>query len=135
MAVLFPSLTPSSRTFNAPKWPTNATTSQSGVITRRLWGSKPSQASMSLAFNNISDDNAALIVAAYHAAQGPTTEVLLPSAVLSGISAALQSGISQVTTNSGLHWFFAEDNGPSIESTAPGRCNVQVDLIAELRVP
>jgi hypothetical protein len=50
MAVTFPNIEPTSRSFSAPKWPTTGMTSQSGVTTRRLWGSLPSQAQLSAEF-------------------------------------------------------------------------------------
>ena len=132
MTIALPSIKPSSRTFQAPKWPTTTSVSQGGVVTRRLWGSKPSTGSMSLSFDNISDDNAAAIVAAYNAAKGPTTEVELSSEILSGMSEELKTGIASSIEKLGLKWFFAED-GPSVESVAPGRSSVRLDLIAELR--
>ena len=132
MTVTLPSITPSSRTFQAPKWPTTSSTSQGGVVTRRLWGSKPSIGSMSLSFDNISDDNAAAIIAAYNAAKGPTTEVQIPSEILSGMSENLKTGIASSIDDLGLKWFFSED-GPSVESVAPGRSSVTLNLIAELR--
>jgi hypothetical protein len=133
MAVAFPSIEPTSRSFTAPKWPTSGITAQSGVTTRRLWGSRPSQAQLSLSFDNISDDNAGLIVAAYNSAKGATTELTLPSVLFNGASAALTGWLNTTSTGAGMKWFFAEEP-PTVESVVPGRSSVRVALVAELRL-
>jgi hypothetical protein len=133
MAIAFPAIEPTSRSFTAPRWPTSGITSQSGVTTRRLWGSRPSQAQLSLSFDNISDDNAGLIVAAYNSAKGATTELTLPAVLFNGASAALTGWMNTTSTGAGMKWFFAEDP-PTVESVAPGRSSVRVALVAELRL-
>jgi hypothetical protein len=133
MAVTFPNIEPTSRSFTAPKWPTSGLTTQSGVTTRRLWGSRPSQAQLSLSFNNITDDNAALILAAYHSAKGATTDLALPSIIFNGASGNLISWLNTSATGAGMKWFFVEEP-PSVESIAPNRSSVRVTLVAELRL-
>ena len=133
MAVTFPTIEPTSRSFSAPKWPTSGMTSQSGVTTRRLWGSRPSQAQLALTFANITDDNAALILAAYHSAKGATTDLSLPDIIFNGASANLTNWLNTFSTGAGMKWFFSEDP-PSVESIAPGRSSVRVNLTAELRL-
>ncbi len=133
MAVTFPSIEPTSRSFNAPKWPTSGVTSQSGVTTRRLWGSRPSQAQLALTFANITDDNAALIFAAYNSAKGATIDLTLPSIIFNGASANLTNWLNTFSTGAGMQWFFSEDP-PSLESVAPGRSSVRITLVAELRL-
>lgn len=133
MAVTFPNIEPTSRSFSAPKWPTTGMTSQSGVTTRRLWGSLPSQAQLSLTFANITDDNAASILATYNNAKGATIDLALPSVIFNGASGNLVGWLSTASTGAGMKWFFTEDP-PSLESIAPGRSSVRVNLIAELRL-
>lgn len=115
-----------------PKWPTSGVTAQSGVTTRRLWGSRPAQAQLSLTFANITDDNAALILSAYHSAKGNTTELTLPDLLFSGASTTLQSWLKLVSGNTGLKWFFTEEP-PTLESVSPGRSSVRVTITAEHR--
>jgi hypothetical protein len=103
------------------------------VTTRRLWGSRPSQAQLSLSFDNISDDNAGLIVAAYNSAKGATTELTLPNVLFNGASAALTGWLNTTSTGAGMKWFFS-DEPPTVESVAPGRSSVRVALVAELRL-
>ena len=133
MAVAFPNIEPTSRNFTAPRWPTTGLTTQSGVTTRRLWGSKPTQAQLQLQFSNITDDNAALIVGAYNEAQGAVTDLILPSAIFNGASSNLRGWLDTTSTNAGMLWFFTEEP-PTVESVAPNRSSVRVNLVAELRL-
>ena len=134
MAVTFPSIAPTGRSFVSPRWPTKTQTSQSGVITRRLWGSRPSRATLSLQFNNISDTDASAILSAYNSAKGSVDSLTLPSALFDGADATLTSWLNASATGAGLLWAFAEDSPPQVESIAPGRSNVSVSLTAELRM-
>ena len=133
MAVAFPSVEPTARSFTAPKWPTTALVSQSGVTTRRLWGSRPSQAQLSLTFSNISDASTSLILQAYNDAKGATTDLTLPSILFNGASGDLVNWLNTSSTGAGMLWFFSEDP-PTVESVAPNRSNVRVTLVAELRL-
>jgi len=133
MAITFPSIEPTSRSFVAPKWPTNGIASQSGVISRRLWGSRPSQAQLTLGFANISDDNAALILSAYNEAKGATIDLALPAVIFNGASGNLTGWLNTASNGAGLKWFFSEEP-PSVESIAPGRSSINISLVAELRL-
>ena len=133
MAVTFPSIEPTSRSFVAPRWPTSGLTTQSGVTTRRLWGSRPSQAQLSLSFTNITDDNAALILEAYNDAKGATTDLALPSVIFNGASGNLTGWLNTASTGAGMKWFFSEEP-PAVESVAPNRSSVRITLVAELRL-
>jgi len=134
MATLFPSIEPTARSFTAPTWPTTTQTSQSGVITRRLWGSRPSRAALALQFNNISDANASAILSAYNKAKGSIDSLTLPSVLFNGADAALTTWLDASATGAGLLWCFTEGSTPQVESVAPGRSNVTVSLTAELRM-
>ena len=134
MATTFPTIQPTARSFTAPAWQTTTQVSQSGVITRRLWGSRPSRATLSLQFNNISDTDASAILSAYNSAKGSVDSLTLPSALFDGADATLTSWLNASATGAGLLWAFAEDSPPQVESVAPGRSNVSVSLTAELRM-
>ena len=134
MATTFPSIAPTGRSFVVPRWPTQTQTSQSGVVTRRLWGSRPSRATLSLQFNNIDDTDASAILSAYNSAKGSVDSLTLPSALFDGADATLTSWLNASATGAGLLWAFAEDSPPQVESVAPGRSNVSVSLTAELRI-
>lgn len=134
MATTFPGIAPTRRSFVAPTWPTKTQASQSGVITRRLWGSKPSQAKLSLTFGNINDTNTTAILIAYNSARGSVDSLTLPTQVFAGADATLQSWLNAWATGTGLLWSFSEGTSPQVESVAPGRSNVTVELTAELRM-
>lgn len=134
MATTFPSITPTKRSFVAPTWPTKTQAAQSGVITRRLWGSRPNQAKLNLTFGNISDTHTAAILSAYNAARGSVDSLALPSQIFAGADPVLQTFLDTSATGAGLLWGFAEGSSPQVESVAPGRSNVAVELTAELRM-
>jgi hypothetical protein len=134
MATTFPSIEPTGRSFTAPSWATTTQASQSGVITRRLWGSRPSRATLNLQFNNISDTNVSAILSAYNTAQGSVDSLTLPDVLFNGADATLKTWLNNSATGAGLLWCFSEGSPPSVESTAPGCSNVTVSLTAELRM-
>jgi hypothetical protein len=134
MATTFPSIEPTGRSFTAPSWATTTQASQSGVITRRLWGSRPSRATLSLQFNNIDDTDTSAILNAYNTAKGSTDSLTLPSQLFVGADATLQTWLDSSATGAGLLWCFSEGSPPQVESVAPGRSNVSVNLTAELRM-
>lgn len=134
MAVVFPSLTPTSRSFTAPRWPVSQISSQSGVESARLWGSQPSAARLELSFDNISDDNAALVMSAYNSAKGSLIDLTLPASIFNGASATLKTWLDTTALSAGLKWYFDRSGAPSIQSVVSGRSSVRVSLVAELRM-
>lgn len=134
MAILFPDIQPSSRRFVAPRWPTSSNSSQSGVISHRLWGSKPGNGQLSLGFSNIRDDLAAQIVDAYNSAKGATIDIILPPAVFKGATGALGIYLQSALGEQGLKWYFKDDDPPEIESVVPGISSARVNLSGELRM-
>jgi hypothetical protein len=130
MATSFPSITPTNRSFSAPIYPVTVYRSQSGASRRRLWASQPSNARLSLTFNNISDANAAAILTCYSNARGSIDNLTLPAAVFSGTETALATFLSQSGTI--LKWHFADDSPPKVDSVAPGRSSVSLELTASL---
>jgi len=134
MATAFPEIQPTSRSFVAPAWQTTTETSQSGVITRRLWGSRPSRATLNLQFNNISDTNTSAILSAYNSAKGSVDSLTLPDIIFNGADSSLKLWLDSSATGAGLIWCFTEGSPPRVESIAPGLSNVGVSLTAELRM-
>lgn len=134
MAVPFPDIQPSSRQFVAPDWPTTDKRSQSGVVSLRLWGSKPGNGQLSLGFNNIRDDLAKKFLEAHTNAKGPVLELDLPASIFKGYSGPMSYWLQEKLRNDGLRWFFKPGDPPVIESVVPGISSVRVNLVAELRV-
>jgi len=134
MTTAFPSIKPSGRSFKPPTYPVKSHVSQSGVTTRRLFASLPSQAELRLRFNNISDTDTSAILNAYNTAKGSVDSLTLPSVLFDGADATLTSWLNASATGASLLWCFAEGSPPQVESVAPGRSNVSVSLTAELRM-
>lgn len=134
MTTAFPNLEPTSRSFKPPEFPTSTKTSQSGVITRRLYGSLPGKASLSLSFNNITDTQTSSILSAYKAAKGPVDDLSLPVNLFAGADPTLTTYLDTSAFNASLVWSFAEGSPPAVQSVAPGVSSVSVNLVAELRM-
>lgn len=134
MPIPFPDIQPSSRQFVAPDWPTTAQRSQSGVVSQRLWGSKPGDAQFNLSFNNIRDEKAQQILEAHNNAKGAALELQLPAAIFRGYNGAMSLWLNEKLRNDGLRWFFKKGDPPVIESVVPGISSAKVTLVAELRI-
>lgn len=134
MTTAFPSIEPSSRSFKPPVFPSKSHTSQSGVTTRRLFASLPSQAELKLEFKNITDEDVTEIMTAYKTAKGALDDLSLPTAVFRGADGSLTAYLDGSSFAAGLKWCFAEGSPPRIASVAPGRSNVSVSLVGELRM-
>lgn len=133
-AFQFPALVPSSRRFVAPRWPVTGNRSQSGVTSKRLWGSAASGGELQLGFNNVRDDLADAIVDAHEASKGGVSEVILPPEVFKGATGNLRARLVDKLKSQGLRWYFKEDDAPVVESVVPGISTVRVNLSAELRM-
>ena len=127
----YPAITPSTRQFKAPQYAVTAVVSQSGATNRRLWGSRPVQAELSLTYRNIGDDDAAAIVAHYDDCKGSITKASLPDATWDGASSDLKSYLKLDDYGTGIDWFFAAT--PTVDNIFPGVSTVQVKLIGEIR--
>lgn len=133
MATAFPAIQPTSRAFRAPQWPVTGLRSQQGMTTLRLWASLPSEGELALGFQNISDDNATLIMAAYESARGPVDNLTLPAIIFNGMSANLLTYINNATINNGLTWHFSASEAPQLQSITCDIASVSVLLTAQLR--
>ena len=126
----YPAITPTSRKFTAPRWPTKAFVSQAGTTTRRLYGSKPAQADLQLTYRNITDNQASAIVEHYQSLKGPMVKAALPSETWEGASPNLRKQFD-VSDYADVDWYFA--SAPTVDSVFPGVSTVQVKLIGEIR--
>ena len=130
MPVAFPSIKPTDREYLPPEHATSRLRAQNGVASRRLWGSKPTDAELTLGFQNISSDKGADIVQAWLDTKSGIDTLILPSVILSGTGARLAAII--LPTTGSLSWTFAER--PSITSVGPIWVTARVKLIGELRM-
>lgn len=129
MPVAFPSIKPTERDFRPAEHAVTTLRSQSGVVSRRLWGSAPGSAELSLGFRHIHTDRASEIVQAWLDTKSGVDTLILPSQLFSGMSDKLKSAIMLP----GLAWTFGER--PSVTSVGPIWATVNVRLVGELRMP
>lgn len=129
MPVPFPAIKPTSRRLVGPRWPVTAARSQSGVTSRRKWGSEPSNPELDLEFN-CSSDQADDILAAHERSQGGVDYLVLPTLVWQGVSGRLLARMEAYGTD--LRWTFGEDP-PVIDWLVCDRARVTVRLFAELQ--
>lgn len=130
MPVAFPSLRPTERDYRPPSYAVSSTRSQSGVISKRLWGSLPGNAELRLGFRVISTDRAADLVTAWDATKSGIDYLVLPSSILSGVGPRLAEVM--LPSSGTLRWTFAE--APSIGSVGPVWSSAEVRLVGELRL-
>jgi hypothetical protein len=132
--VTFPSIAPTSRSFRPPEWPTSDQQSQAGVTSVRLWGSKPSNGSLTLAFTNIRDVSAAQILVAHRQAKGHVLPLLIPPLIFQGMETELEDAFLSIIGEASLTWHFVKGDPPSVETVKRGISSVQVTLNAVLRL-
>jgi hypothetical protein len=130
MAIAFPSLKPSSRSYNPGTYPQTEFRAQNGAVTVVRFGSRRVNAELSLSFENITDSNAALILKNYEAVNSAWDWVTFTSNDgAAGAGSALADYLREVG-GSGLRWRYADP--PSVSSVVPGRSTVQCKFIAVL---
>ena len=148
MAIDFPVLTPSARQFTTPEWPTNSLDSQAGTTTRRLWGSEPARAQLTLTFSNIGDRETAEIMQCHYDAKGACEEVNLRDLTMGNKSGFCDfepldpnAPVDELVDNledliqfrNGDHrWHFAERGGVSVQSVAQGLSTVTCKFRSEI---
>ena len=137
MPVLTIQQVPTSRSFRAGKWPITTATSQSGVRSKRLWGSLASGGSLSLTYANLPDNIAKDFIDSWQDTKGGTdyletsdgNGIESTDLMFDGMSNSMKARILSATT--GARWTYAQE--PIVESVAPGISTVKIELIAELR--
>ena len=128
-AVAFPSIKPSARRYSPGEYPQTRFEAQNGVTTVIRFGSRRVDSSLALGFDNITDAEAASILANYEAVNGPWNHLTFTASDGSVGSGALNDYI-QETGGSGLRWRYAEP--PSVTSIKPGIVSVQCSFIGTL---
>jgi hypothetical protein len=128
MAVSFPALRPTSRTYTAPEYALLSPQYVGTVSYPRLLGSKPGKAKLSLSFENIPDGDAALIIASWMNSLTGFLPITLPTEIVAGIDDAGLA--SRIQTGQHLDWFF--DGPPKQNSVIKGLSTVQVELVGDI---
>tara|TARA_Y100001938_G_scaffold148364_1_gene231841 strand:+ start:4367 stop:4807 length:441 start_codon:yes stop_codon:yes gene_type:complete len=146
MPVLFPSLTPSSRSFTPGTYPSTDFESLDGTKTHLRFGNKQVNARLTLGFSNITDDWAARILDNYESAnkEWDGVQFAVSEEVNIGLSKTNEAGLKGLAykishpplgdqQNSYLIWRY--DGPPEVTSVYPGRSDVQCKFVACLDSP
>jgi hypothetical protein len=124
----FPSLVPSSRSFNPGDYPTRRYQTLNGTVWKRSFGNVRVGMTIEMQFANISDDKAALIWNHYRSEAGTLSRFdINPAFVFGGASTGLRQAAS---IDPSVRWAYAEP--PRVDSVFPGISTVNVTLVGEI---
>ena len=129
-SVPFPNVRPTGRSYSPGTYPSAEFKALNGATTRMLYGNRRSDAELSLDFQNISDDNAALILRNYEQVTPTGDWVGFTSATGSAGASSALAAYLQESGGSGLRWRY--EGPPSVNSVVPGRSTVQCKFIGQL---
>jgi hypothetical protein len=130
MAVAFPNIKPSSRSYSAGAYPQTEFQAQNGAMSVVRFGSRRVDSELTLGFQNITDDQAVLILQNYERVNSVWDNVTFTgSNAAVGASSGLQSYLREVG-GSGLRWRYAE--APNVTSIQPGISTVRCKFIGVL---
>jgi hypothetical protein len=129
----FPSIKPSSRSYNPGEYPQTKFEAQNGVKTIMRYGKNRVNATLQLGFSNISDADAALILSNYEDVNSDWDYVTFSSA--NGTAGVGSTNLSNYfkESGSGLKWRYS--GPPSVTSTFKGLSNVSCSFVACLDSP
>jgi len=129
----FPSIKPSSRSYNPGEYPQTKFEAQNGVKTIMRYGKNRVNATLQLGFSNISDADAALILANYEDVNSDWDYVTFSSA--NGTVGVGSTSLSNYfkEAGSGLKWRYS--GPPNVTSTFKGLSNVSCSFVACLDSP
>jgi hypothetical protein len=129
-AIPFPALRPTSRSYSPGSFPTTEFKALNGASTRVLYGNRRSDAELSLSFANVTDTQAAAVLAHYERIT-PTDDWTSFTTADGALGAAAPLAVYlQEVGGSGLRWRYAEP--PAITSVQPGISTVQVSMVGQL---
>ena len=129
----FPSIKPSSRSYSPGEYPQTNFEAQNGAKTIMRYGKNRVNATLNLGFSNITDADAALILANYEDVNSDWDYVTFSSA--NGTVGVDSSSLSNYfkESGSGLKWRYS--GPPSVTSTFKGMSNVSCSFVACLDAP
>ena len=129
----FPTVKPTSRSYNPGTYPSTTFESLDGTKTHLRFGNKRVNATLTLGFSNISDADAALILANYEDVNSDWDYVTFSSAngTVGVDSTSLSNYLKE--SGSGLKWRYS--GPPSVTSTFKGMSNVSCSFVACLDAP
>tara|TARA_R100000152_G_C6698681_1_gene128685 strand:- start:39 stop:437 length:399 start_codon:yes stop_codon:yes gene_type:complete len=122
---------PTARKYNPGTYPQQEFEAQNGVKTVIRYGKNRTNASLSLLFSNITDDQVTSILSNYEAVNSVWDEVTFNNTnVIKGANSDLQAFFIERTE---LKWRYSSP--PNVTSVFPGRSNVSCSFVACLDSP
>lgn len=122
---------PTSRTYNPGRYPQQEFEALNGVKTVIRYGKNRTNASLSLTFSNITDDQVTSILNNYEDVNSVWDEVTFNNTnVIKGANSDLQAFFIEGTD---LKWRYSSP--PNVTSVFPGRSNVSCSFVACLDSP
>ena len=122
----YPTLVPSSRSYNSGDYPVKTFRAQSGSESRILYGNRRTGMTLELQYDNITDANAELFLDHYDETKGSYTTFTLPTDALTGWNGNTDA-LDAATANS---WRY--DQPPQVSNVRPGVSSVQIKLVGVL---
>jgi hypothetical protein len=119
----FPTLVPTTRSYEAGDFPVRTYKSQSGAETRILYGSRRNGMALSLSFDNITDAQAEQFLDHFDETKGTFTTFTLPDQSFTGWSGNRDA----IDAPTGLRWRYSQ--APAVTNVKPGRSSVTVELL------
>ena len=132
-SVAFPTIKPTSRSYRPGTYPSTTFESLDGTKTHLRYGNKRVNATLQLGFSNISDADAALILANYEDVNSDWDYVTFSSA--NGTVGVGSTSLSNYfkESGSGLKWRYS--GPPNVTSSFKGLSNVSCSFVACLDAP
>jgi len=129
----FPTVKPTSRSYNPGTYPSTTFESLDGTKTHLRFGNKRVNATLTLGFSNISDADAALILANYENVNSDWDYVTFSSdnGTVGVASTSLSNYFKE--SGSGLKWRYS--GPPNVTSSFKGLNNVSCSFVACLDAP
>lgn len=121
---VLPAEVPTNSSFDGAAYSITKTSAMAGRVVRRLMASKPTDPVLTLTYENVSDQQAELVLASYDQSYGTFYGFDLPSAVTQGASTNLRTYLQ--LTGSSLKWHYAER--PVVRSQSKGLSSVEISL-------
>ena len=121
----FPSLAPTSRSFDPGDFPIKTYNAQNGSEVRIVYGSKRINRKLQLTYANVVDTEVEKFIKHYSDASGTLNQFNVPSGTLSGWGGVEAQNVMAVET--GLRYRYAKP--PVMTQVAKDRSTVTVDLV------
>ena len=129
-AVVFPDIVPTSRRYSPGEFPQTKFRALNGATTTLRYGNRRFNAELDVGFQNITDDQAAILLKLYEDVTVADDWVTFSVSNIAGGASSSLGVYLREAGGSGLRWRFAEP--PMIDSVKPGRSTVQCKFLGVL---